>query len=34
MTLFSRAAPEEAVFSDVLERFFDGVADAATERQI
>jgi uncharacterized protein (DUF1810 family) len=34
MTLFSRAALNEAVFTDVLERFFDGVADAATERQI
>jgi uncharacterized protein (DUF1810 family) len=34
MTLFSRAALNESVFTDVLERFFDGVADAATERQI
>jgi uncharacterized protein (DUF1810 family) len=34
MTLFSSAAPNEAVFTDVLERFFDGVADEATERQI
>jgi uncharacterized protein (DUF1810 family) len=34
MTLFSSAAPNEAVFTDVLERFFDGVADEATEGQI
>ena len=30
MTLFSRAAPEEHLFRDVLARYFDGVEDAAT----
>jgi uncharacterized protein (DUF1810 family) len=30
MTLFARAAPEEAVFTQVLDRFFDGHADTAT----
>jgi uncharacterized protein (DUF1810 family) len=32
MTLFSLAAPDEAVFSEVLDRFFDGAADEATVR--
>jgi len=32
MTLFLRAAPDEPVFAEVLLRFFDGVADAATDR--
>jgi uncharacterized protein (DUF1810 family) len=31
MTLFHRAAPEEPVFGAVLSRFFDGVADSATD---
>ncbi len=31
MTLFLRAAPDEAVFGAVLDRFFDGVADRATD---
>ena len=31
MTLFHRAAPDEAIFRQVLERFFDGVADPATD---
>jgi uncharacterized protein (DUF1810 family) len=31
MTLFHRAAPDEAVFSDVLDRFYDGVPDPATD---
>ncbi len=31
MTLFARAAPEHAVFGIVLDRYFAGVADAATE---
>jgi uncharacterized protein (DUF1810 family) len=31
MTLFHRAAPGEAVFTQVLDRFFLGVADAATD---
>jgi uncharacterized protein (DUF1810 family) len=31
MTLFHRAAPEEPVFDEVLQRFYDGVADPATD---
>ncbi|GAA1433416.1 DUF1810 domain-containing protein [Microlunatus lacustris] len=31
MTLFARAAPQEPVFAAVLERYFGGRADAATE---
>jgi uncharacterized protein (DUF1810 family) len=31
MTLFHLAAPDEASFTDVLDRFYGGVADAATE---
>ena len=34
MTLFHRAAPEEPVFAEVLRRFYDGVADAATDALI
>lgn len=34
MTLFMRAAPDEAVFAEVLARFFDGQADPATEARI
>ena len=34
MTLFARAAPGEPVFQDVLDRWFDGVADAATDERI
>jgi len=34
MTLFSRAAPDEPVFGKVLERYFDGVADAATDARL
>jgi uncharacterized protein (DUF1810 family) len=34
MTLFARAAPEEAIFSKVLEQYFDGVPDAATESRL
>ena len=30
MTLFARAAPDESVFTRVLQRFFDGVPDANT----
>ncbi len=33
MTLFARAAPDEPLFGQVLDAFFDG-ADAATERLI
>jgi uncharacterized protein (DUF1810 family) len=31
MTLFLRAAPEEPVFAMVLDRYFDGVPDPATD---
>ena len=31
MTLFARAAPEERLFRDVLDRYFGGVADDATD---
>lgn len=32
MTLFARAAPDEALFGQVLSRYFDGVADPATDQ--
>ena len=32
MTLFHRADPDEPAFAGVLDRYFDGVADAATDR--
>lgn len=32
MTLFHRAAPHEPNFSQVLERYFDGVPDEATDK--
>jgi uncharacterized protein (DUF1810 family) len=31
MTLFARAAPEERLFQQVLDAYFDGVSDEATE---
>ena len=31
MTLFARAAPDEPLFGEVLEKFFGGRADAATD---
>ena len=34
MTLFHRAEPAEPVFADVLERFFGGVPDAATDARL
>ncbi len=34
MTLFGRAAPEEALFAEVLERYFDGESDPATEERL
>ena len=34
MTLFGRAAPDAAVFTKVLERFFGGDADPATLKQL
>lgn len=34
MTLFQRAAPDEVMFARVLERYFGGVPDPATDRLI
>ena len=34
MTLFARAAPENPLFRDVLDRYFDGVADDATDARL
>ncbi|MHB8891892.1 MAG: DUF1810 domain-containing protein [Candidatus Limnocylindrales bacterium] len=34
MTLFHRAAPEEALFAQVLDRCFGGVADPATDERL
>ncbi len=34
MTLFHRAAPTEAVFREVLDRFYGGVVDPATDRML
>jgi uncharacterized protein (DUF1810 family) len=34
MTLFGRAAPEERIFADALERFYGGEADPETERRL
>ena len=34
MTLFHRAAPEERLFEDVLDRFYGGEGDPETERRI
>ena len=31
MTLFARAAPDESVFGEALDRYFDGVADERTD---
>ena len=32
MTLFMRAAPDEPLFPRVLERYFAGIPDPATDR--
>jgi uncharacterized protein (DUF1810 family) len=32
MTLFARAAPDEPLFQQVLDRYFDGAADETTNR--
>ncbi|HST48289.1 DUF1810 domain-containing protein [Jatrophihabitans sp.] len=32
MTLFARAAPDEPVFTQVLARYYDGMADSATDQ--
>jgi uncharacterized protein (DUF1810 family) len=34
MTLFARAAPSEALFRQVLDRYYDGELDEATERRL
>ena len=34
VTLFARAAPERPLFEKVLDRYFDGVADEATEARL
>jgi uncharacterized protein (DUF1810 family) len=34
MTLFHRAAPDEVVFRQVLDRFYGGAADPATEQML
>ena len=34
MTLFHRAAPDEAIFELVLERYYGGVADEATDARL
>ena len=34
MTLFLRAAPDEPLFQQVLDRYFGGQADAATDRRL
>jgi uncharacterized protein (DUF1810 family) len=34
MTLFAHAAPDEPLFRAVLDQYFDGVADAATEQRL
>ena len=34
MTLFARADPDEPLFQQVLERYFDGAADPATEQRL
>jgi uncharacterized protein (DUF1810 family) len=34
MTLFARAAPEDPLFAEVLDRYFQGVADDATDARL
>jgi uncharacterized protein (DUF1810 family) len=34
MTLFHRAAPDEPVFAQVLDRYYDGAADEATDARL
>ncbi len=34
MTLFARAAPDEPVFGEVLDRYFEGARDPETERRL
>lgn len=34
MTLFMRAAPDEPIFGEVLDRFYGGVPDGATDQRL
>jgi uncharacterized protein (DUF1810 family) len=34
MTLFAQAAPDEPLFQQVLDQFFDGMSDEATEQRL
>ena len=34
MTLFARAAPENPLFAEVLDHYFDGVADEETDTRL
>jgi uncharacterized protein (DUF1810 family) len=34
MTLFMRAAPTEPLFKQVLDRYFNGVPDAAADQRL
>jgi uncharacterized protein (DUF1810 family) len=34
ITLFARAAPHEPLFGQLLDQYFDGVADQATDRRL
>jgi uncharacterized protein (DUF1810 family) len=34
MTLFARAAPDQEVFTQVLDQYFDGVPDRATDQRL
>lgn len=34
MTLFHRAAPDEPIFTQVLDRFYGGIPDAATDARL
>jgi len=34
MTLFARAAPDEAVFTEVLDQYYDGMPDPATDQRL
>jgi uncharacterized protein (DUF1810 family) len=34
MTLFMRAAPDEAVFREIIDQFFGGAGDPATEQRL
>jgi uncharacterized protein (DUF1810 family) len=34
MTLFARAAPDEPVFREVLDRYFDGAEDKGTTSRL